>query len=188
MSAENFSLAKSVSEEFPVVEAHLAEKLGIPRKLITIIRQEVLQKDRDWRLVDKEIRLTEAAVRRIWAGYGSLKNTPANDAQAVLSEKKADPLAETAAPPFKVAVIEFAARESSKNEASSPTVELIVKKRCETNPKIVWAYSPHGGDPVVVRVQTSTHWMSQMPIRARKIANGIYERVGRDPRWRGEKV
>lgn len=190
MNAENFHADKNAPPPphglFTVVEASLASRLGIPRKLITTIRQEVLTKDADWRLIEKEVRLTEAAVERIVRAYGSLKNAPDNDARAVLGQKMPPP-PPSEATPFKVAEIENAKRQSASTPDIAPIIELVVKARCLTNPKILFAYAPNGGDQVVVRVQNSAHWLSQMKVRCRRVGPATYERVGRDPRWRGDR-
>ncbi len=182
MTAKNFPAEKNpppaaLSGAFSVFEGRLSERLGIPRKVISLLRQEVLEKDTDWRLIDKEIRLTEAAVLKLAQAFGRLKNpapaaTPPSDASL----------------PEKAAVIEAVKRPPAFTQESRPSLELEVLRICPTNPKILFALAPGRAEFVTVRVQSSAFYRPKMKLKARLISGGLYVRVGRDPRFAGEKV
>jgi hypothetical protein len=181
MTAKNFPAEKNPPPagegSFSVFEGSLPARLGIPRKVISLLRQEVLEKDADWRLIDKEIRLTEASVLKLAQAFGRLKNA-----------------APAATPPSKPslpeehAVIEAVARPAPITQESHPSTELEVLRLCPTNPKILFALAPGREGFVTVRVQSSAFYRPKMRLRARLVSGGLYVRAGRDPRFPGEKV
>lgn len=198
---ENFTA--SHKSDLTVVEESLPARLGISREVLRTLRQVLLTEGTHWAVQKKRVWLSEVAVALLEAGFTRLKNARAEDIDSILKKpgqcqglggSLALPIEEAArADSVRVAHIEggngWGGIKTPMPAAAAVAVATVVNFSRVTNPKVILARLP-GGREVLVRVNDRRFWRAGMAVRVRQASAGssVWERVGRDPLFEGEKI
>jgi hypothetical protein len=198
---ENFTAVHK--SELTVVEESLPARLGISREVLRTLRQVLLTEGTHWAVQKKRVWLSEVAVALLEAGFTRLKNARAEDIDSILKngphagraqgDEGAAGLLAGCAISGKVAHIEggngWGGIKTPMPAAAAVAVATVVNFSRVTNPKVILARLP-GGKEVLVRVNDRRFWRAGMAVRVRQASAGssVWERVGRDPLFEGEKI
>lgn len=164
-------------------EKKFADKLGITRVEMRIIRKTVLTKKRDWTIAGRDIVLSQAAISMV---LEYLRNTSNAELPADFTDCLSGLL-----PPLPPASrrrgqdpgTNDAGEKQTPPPAAQAAQELIVK-RVYPNPRLLLALAPDGAD-VRVRVRNNQNFTPKMKLLAVPIGDGLYQMQGRCPRYKG---
>jgi hypothetical protein len=199
--AENFTASDKGA--LNVVEESLPARLGISREVLRTLRQVLLTEGLHWAVQKKRVWLSEEAVALLEAGFARLKNARAEDVASILKTgSQREPghqwaaglaMAAGSTVAGNVAHIEgqkgWCGVKTAVPQAAEVVLARVVHFGQVSHPKMVLARLPCGKN-VLVRVNDRRFWRAGMEIRVRRAApgSGVYDRVGRDPLFEGEKI
>lgn len=158
------------------LEQKVAGRLGIPRRDIKAVRDEILQKESGWKKIGAEVALTATGLGLVLKHLrlrGGVLDFIAEQVTDPAIEKKNWAAAPTTADH----------RSSLIGATANGYIELTVH-RIWPNRHLLQAMTPCG-ELVDVRVKSNLNFRRKMPVRARLAATGRYELEGRCPRYPG---
>lgn len=151
------------------LEQGVADLLGLSRRDLKSVRDEVLQKEKGWTVHGRDVALTQTGLDRILKQL-RLADRPIDFATARVaaasSEKKA------------------AADMPGPAAAAGNDTEELTVHRTYPNPRLLEALT-NSGDRVTVGVKSNQNFRPKMKLRARLVRAGRYELEGRCPRYPG---
>lgn len=174
-------------------EERVAEVLGVTRELVREKRAKLLAEGVGYARAGREILITQAGFDALTEAFGLVKKEAPEcsqtgteigggkfrytDSQTAQKWQDFDP--ENGAP--------------EKNKAPvTPVIErpiaVLIVITVPRNPKMVLAIKKEAqetSDPIRVRVRDNKNFVPRMELKARETASGVFELVGRCPRYRG---